>query len=408
MSKERVILTGASGRLGKALVPKLRSEGYALILVGRDELKLRELFPLDICLNFTSLKDHLRKNDNIVYLAARNNDQDGPMEDFRAANVDRALSVFKMAENASVKRFIYFSSLHVLNSSYFASKDCYSRSKLEAEVALAREAKDVQLITLRLAAVYGCGFSGKLKFLSAVPEVFQKRLIVLLGFIKPMVSFDKVVQAVTDSIRDSDNISNRIFVVRDNFNGSGYITMKRVIDLGLVGIGFLFVGWLLPLIWIAIKLTSRGPGFFVQTRVGKDNRFFKCYKFRTMYLGTEQVGTHDVLPKSITSIGKWLRKYKIDELPQLWNVLINDMSIVGPRPSLPNQTELIEKRESEFVYSVKPGITGLAQIANVDMSQPAALAKIDGEYIATASLLTDIRIIVCTLLGGGRGDRVSG
>ena len=131
MYNERVVLTGASGRLGQALVPRLRSEGYFLILVGRDELKLRRLFPTEKCVSFETLAPNLEKNDVIVYLAARNNDQDGTMDDFRIANVDKALTVFEMAEFARVKRFIFFQvygrSTHLASRKRIITLDLSSR-----------------------------------------------------------------------------------------------------------------------------------------------------------------------------------------------------------------------------------------------------------------------------------------
>ena len=118
-----------------------------------------------------------------------------------------------------------------------------------------------------------------------------------------------------------------------------------------------------------------------------------------MRLGTKEAGTHMVEAQSVTAIGRILRKIRLDEIPQLFNVLAGDMSLVGPRPSLPSQTELIAARKAYNVYSVRPGITGLAQIQGLDMSKPAELAKVDGTYVRTRSLFLDLSIILQTITG---------
>jgi lipopolysaccharide/colanic/teichoic acid biosynthesis glycosyltransferase len=126
-----------------------------------------------------------------------------------------------------------------------------------------------------------------------------------------------------------------------------------------------------------------------------------------MKVGTKIAGTHEVSEASVTRIGAIIRKLKIDELPQAWNIICNQMSLVGPRPCLPVQFELIEARRRHGVFDVKCGLTGLAQINDIDMSIPERLAKIDASYLAMRSLPFDIKIILRTFLGAGRADRVS-
>ena len=133
---------------------------------------------------------------------------------------------------------------------------------------------------------------------------------------------------------------------------------------------------------------------------------FTLIKFRTMKPETRSVGTHDVSPCQVTSWGSLLRKYKIDELPQLWNVLHGEMSLVGPRPCLPNQSVLIGVRKKLSVFGARPGITGLAQIKGIDMSTPELLAKTDAEMIQTMTLGKYFKYIALTVWGWGRGDRV--
>jgi len=125
-----------------------------------------------------------------------------------------------------------------------------------------------------------------------------------------------------------------------------------------------------------------------------------------MYVGTASVPTHEVSASRITPIGRFLRRTKLDELPQLWNVVKGEMSLVGPRPCLPDQTALVEARQRWGVAALRPGITGLAQLRGIDMADPARLAEIDAEYLASASLPADLEILIGTVLSGeARGDR---
>jgi lipopolysaccharide/colanic/teichoic acid biosynthesis glycosyltransferase len=156
-----------------------------------------------------------------------------------------------------------------------------------------------------------------------------------------------------------------------------------------------------------IRLQGDGPAIFAQERIGRWGRVFTCYKFRTMAIGTVQAGTHEVSASAVTALGSRLRRWKIDELPQLWNVLLGDMSFIGPRPCLPSQTELVERRLAAGVLDVRPGISGLAQVNDVDMSNPKKLVEWDVRYIALRGLVLDMILILRTIRGGGRGDRVA-
>jgi O-antigen biosynthesis protein WbqP len=184
------------------------------------------------------------------------------------------------------------------------------------------------------------------------------------------------------------------------------LSTKRAFDLFCSASGLILLSWLiLPLI-LTVRLTSPGPGLFAQVRIGRYEKPFTCYKLRTMYAGTPVAGTHEIAVSSVTSIGLFLRSFKLDELPQLWNVLKGDMSFVGPRPCLPSQYELIEQRRRRGVFSIRPGITGRAQILGIDMSQPDKLAEIDAQYVADQSFVSDTLLILKTIFGAGRGDPI--
>jgi len=155
-----------------------------------------------------------------------------------------------------------------------------------------------------------------------------------------------------------------------------------------------------------VGLFDTGSPFFRQERVGRNMKSFFLVKFRTMSKGTASVASHLACSASITPLGSILRKTKLDELPQLWNVLKGEMSLVGPRPNLCSQEELISARDALDVYSVLPGITGLAQIKDIDMSTPELLAKTDAEMISTMSVVNYFKYIFLTVAGKGQGDKV--
>ncbi|MBN9220062.1 MAG: sugar transferase [Mesorhizobium sp.] len=172
---------------------------------------------------------------------------------------------------------------------------------------------------------------------------------------------------------------------------------KKIFDLAGAAVLLVVTSPVLLLAVIAVRASSPGPAIFSQTRVGRGGALFRCHKLRTMYQGTPSLPTHQAPANAVTSAGKVLRKFKLDELPQFWNVLRGEMSLVGPRPCLPSQTELIECRRRLGVLEALPGITGLAQIRGIDMSNPRLLAETDATYLRTASLWLDLRILFGTL-----------
>ena len=181
--------------------------------------------------------------------------------------------------------------------------------------------------------------------------------------------------------------------------------MMRLLDIFLSLFGLLFALPFLVILYI-IGLFDTGSPIFMQERVGRDKKPFTLVKFRTMKMNTASVASHLASTASITPFGGFLRKTKLDELPQLWNVLIGEMSLVGPRPGLFNQTELIAARDAKNVFAVRPGITGLAQVNEIDMSTPELLAKIDRQMIDTLSIGNYFKYILMTVTGCGSGDRI--
>ena len=180
----------------------------------------------------------------------------------------------------------------------------------------------------------------------------------------------------------------------------------RTFDFLMAFFGLLVTFPILIIVTI-IGYFDTGSPIFIQERVGKNKRPFKLIKFRTMTVDTKSVASHLASSASITKLGLFLRKTKLDELPQLINVLKGEMSFVGPRPNLFNQEELIKERDSRGVYGVLPGITGLAQVNTIDMSTPKLLAETDLKMIQTLTITDYFKYIIMTATGSGSGDRVS-
>lgn len=182
-------------------------------------------------------------------------------------------------------------------------------------------------------------------------------------------------------------------------------SIVRLFDITFSLLGLMF-GLPILLILFIIGLIDTGSPIFTQTRVGRHQKPFTLVKFRTMKKDTAHVASHLASRDAITPFGKFLRRTKLDELPQLWNVLKGEMSLVGPRPCLSNQQELIQEREKYGVFAVRPGITGLAQINHVDMSTPSILAELDAQMIQNWTLKNYFAYIWLTIRGAGQGDRV--
>jgi len=181
--------------------------------------------------------------------------------------------------------------------------------------------------------------------------------------------------------------------------------MIRLLDFLFSLFGLLFAMPFLVILYI-IGLFDTGSPIFMQERVGRNKKPFTLIKFRTMTVDTASVASHLASTASITPFGGFLRKTKLDELPQLWNVLKGEMSLVGPRPGLFNQVDLTRERAAKSVFAVRPGITGLAQVNEIDMSTPELLAKTDREMIDTMTIGNYFKYILMTVTGSGSGDRV--
>ncbi|MBQ0764474.1 sugar transferase [Marinobacter psychrophilus] len=183
--------------------------------------------------------------------------------------------------------------------------------------------------------------------------------------------------------------------------------MIRTLDFLFSLLGLVF-GFPVLLVLYFIGLFDTGSPVFKQQRVGRLKRPFTLVKFRTMSVDTASVASHLASNASITKFGHFLRRTKLDELPQLWNVLKGEMSLVGPRPCLFNQEELIQEREQRGVLAARPGVTGLAQVNDIDMSTPRLLAETDAKMLTNLTVAAYFKYILMTVSGKGSGDRVPG
>lgn len=396
----RIVITGASGFIGRQLVPRLKSMGHDLLLVGRDSEKLERAFPGMKVSGYEALVEKGGNFNLLVHLAALNNNATGDEMAFRQVNVELFADVIEKARQAGIPRLLNITSLHVVDGSG-SPYACSKRTALE----IARSAVGMDVLNIFLPAIHGDSFSGALSAASKLPRALRPPALTVLSAFAPIVHVDRLADFISGEAMRWEP-GEDVFLADDNSKNPVYRAGKLLIDLLFVTAVFVLFWWLLIIVWVWIRADSEGPGIFAQQRIGRNGTPFTCYKFRTMRLGTAERGSHEVSAEAVTRIGRLLRKTKIDELPQAWNVLRRELTLVGPRPSLPSQSQLVSERSKRGILKVRPGITGLAQVNGIDMRDPVELARWDMRYLAQQSLLADTKIILATLLGSGQGDKV--
>lgn len=398
----RIAITGATGFIAQQLVVSLRAAGHQLELFGRDTSKLSALFAGESCHDYSQFEANVRGCDAVIHTAVINNNVLASLEAFRKINVALSLDLASQAERAGVPLFINFTTLQAVQPAF---RSFYAQSKHEAEQALST-LKGIHVLQLRLPAVYADSFRGKLAVLNRLPFFARVSVFKLLAALRPTLDIVKLERTLNQLLAQSiKTLPTELLITDGQNNNAAYAVLQRLMDLGFAVCVILFLWWALIGAWLAIGLSSQGPVIFKQTRVGRSGKPFTCYKFRTMAVGVKQAATHEVGKDAITRVGHFLRRTKIDELPQIINIFRNEMSLIGPRPCLESQTALIEARRQRGVLDVKPGISGLAQIQGVDMSDPEKLAKLDAEYVARQSILLDLKIFLATARGKALQDR---
>ncbi|MCK7474923.1 MAG: sugar transferase [Rhodopseudomonas palustris] len=383
-------------------MPLLASAGCELLLVSRTPDKLADIFPQHACCSYADLAARAAGFDLLVHLAVANTNAALSEQEFHQANVEVLLRTIESAKLAGVPQLVNVSSVHALDP---GNQTLYAQSKREALQRISA-IEGTQVVSVFLPAVHGDQFAGKLAPLNKLPAPIARAAFAGLAAVRPTVH----VSRLADFIREQGwrAASNRRLILADGQQDNWvYRFVTRAIDLAFAVVVACLFWWGLLLIALLIGLQSPGPAIFKQQRVGRNGAVFVCYKFRTMQLGTKQAATNEVPANMVTRIGKFLRRTKLDELPQIWNIFRNEIALIGPRPCLPIQSQLIEARAQAGVFSLKPGISGLAQVNGIDMSDPLKLADWDARYLALQSLETDLRIILAAALGRGGGDRVA-
>lgn len=402
-NRVQIAVTGGTGFIGRMLVPALSKRGADVLLVGRNIERMKEVHADLPCMSYEEFfSSEINSLDVILHLAAVNSDSKAPREIYEAVNVDLTMDVAKKAKNLGVGRFINVSSTHALPH---GPKTLYAETKRKAAERLS-SFEGLSVTTLYLPLVHGSEYSGKLLFLNRMPKSLAMSVFCVLSTLKPTLNVMTLADQIMALSNEKKEAPDKIIVTDPQNERLLFSFFKRAIDLLFVLSVIAVFWWLMIGVWVAVRASSPGPGIFTQQRVGRHGQNFTCVKFRTMRVGTESRGTHEVSPASITPVGRLLRRTKIDELPQVWNIIRNDMSLIGPRPGLPIQEELFAARARHGVFKVKPGISGLAQVQGIDMSDPERLARVDAEYIKLQSLLLDVKLIFKTVSGGGQGDKV--
>lgn len=386
----KIVMSGASGCVGAEIVPLLIESGHGLLLVSRNPERTQVSFPGVSVVSVESWEFQARDYDVFLHLAVMNNDRSGSRAEFFGANAELTASYAEGARRARIGRFIYPSTVQALLPGRYSH---YVESKLAGE-RKARKIFPNSIEIVYLGLVHGARFSGKLSFLNGFPQRVSHFFFSIFSALKPTTRAELLVDYVNEPERFARK--NPKVITDHKLENSTYRLWRAGLNVVFV-LAVILLAPVLLAVWIVIVLGSGRPGFFLQERSGRGGSTFRCAKFRTMQNGTKSMGTHLVDEKSVTPLGRFLRRSKVDELPQAVNVALGHMSLIGPRPSLPTQHEVITARELHGVVDYTPGLTGWAQVNGIDMSNPDKIAKYDAQYLGLQSVWLDALIMKRTL-----------
>ena len=401
----KIIITGASGFVGRLITSELNKINIKILLVGRSLKKLKKIYPNNKVCEYNELIKFANDYDCLLHLATFNNKKQNDYKKARSENLNIFKQVYKIAKK--YKLYIFnFSSTHSLD---LFCKTNYAESKREIEKYVENENYD-RIQTLYLPLIYGRIMSGKLKIMNLLPKPISKLIFYFLSAFKPTINIDTIMLYILNydfNSKDANSKNHQLNILSDNIDKNLFFSFfKRAFDLVFSVFIIIFLWWLFFLIWLLIRLETPGPGVIFQKRVGKNGKIFNCIKFRTMQSGVKQAPTHQMSLNDLTNFGRVLRKTKLDELPQIFNIIFNQMSLIGPRPCLDIQHKLISKREEFNILKIKPGITGYAQINKIDMSNTDIITQFDYVYLKTQSIILDCKIIIKTIFGAGNIDNI--
>jgi len=398
----KVIITGGTGYIGRSITCALR-ETHQIVIVTRDPAapNLPQLKNVRY-ISYKDLQDTLPELDAdvMVHMATLNNNSTSTVKDYRLVNVELTALMASLCEEYSVP-LVHFSSSHAAPS---YSIDDYSISKLEALENLSKFKRLNYLVITLPAVVTSERPAGILRYLWVLSGQLRSWALPYISVLKPVTTEDKVVQAVQFAIYrlttpslDVEPERRQIYIGTEAAKSRLYRFWQAVITGLFISLAFPIFLTITPLIWPIVRYSTGGSFLFTQTRVGRYGKPFKVYKVRTMVVGTPEQPTHCMTENSVPGLVRYLRSSRLDELPQIWNILLGQMTLIGPRPCLLSQADLIEERGKHGILDYMPGITGWAQVSGVDMSDTARLLTYDLYYRHYHSIILDIKILYRTI-----------
>ena len=342
----KIIITGASGYVGSILVPELVKANHELLLVGRNNQNLKKKYPkLNSC-NYSEIIKLGKNFDVLINLAVINNNSNQSFKSFIKVNKNFLLKLVELSKLAKINYFFNVGSFLQLNPDNLTY---YAISKREGTKKI-NQNKGIKILNIYMPFVYGKKWSQKLRILNIIPFYFSKKIFNFISAFYPTVNINKFSNFLNSDFKKCGK--KNFYLYDKKTNNIIYIFFTKLFNILFSVNVILIFGWLFILIYFLISLERNGSQIFVQKRVGKDKKIFNLLKFRTMSKDTRERATHLINETKVTKMGKFLRILKLDELPQIFNILRNEINFVGPRPSLISQQKLIKQRDNKKILSI--------------------------------------------------------